>query len=87
MTKYDIAELAATKAAPLFRAFGWTYRGEKEPPTHQKLQNTVEELIDHCDEDGTASTGRFIVERYSDEDGQRVRVSLYLYEGPLTPDE
>lgn len=81
MTKEDIAELAATKAAPLFRTFGWTY-GKGDPPTHQELQDTVEYLIDECKEGCFVSTGRFTVRRQVMDDMPEISVSLDLYEGP-----
>jgi hypothetical protein len=81
MTKEDIAELAATKAAPLFSTFGWTY-GKGAPPTHQELQDTVEGLIDRCPEEGFSSTGRFTVRRQVFDDMPEISVSLDLYEGP-----
>ena len=85
MTKSDIAELAATKAAPLFRLFGWTY-GEKKP-THNELVETIEDLIERCPAEGFASTGRFTVRRTTYDDGDpEISVSLDLYEGP-EPDE
>src|SRR5438132_5107655 len=39
------SELAADKAAPLFRLFGWTYRGGDIPPTVFELQNDIEKMI------------------------------------------
>lgn len=44
---YDKIHAAATKAAPLFTLYGWTY-GKGFIPTHNELVDTITELAQHA---------------------------------------
>ena len=84
---YDEIESAATKAAPLFNLFGWTY-GEGKVPTHNELVETVTELAENAleyfyesDEEyrnAEAGSGRFSVRVLELEDEVDVRIVLDL---------
>lgn len=87
---YDEIDAAATKAAPLFRLYGWTY-GLKDGngdgvPTHNDLVNTITELAEHALEhfyrseeeyrDAEVGSGRFSVRVKEFEDEVDVRIVL-----------
>jgi len=86
---YDDIEAAATKAAPLFNLYGWTY-GEGKVPTHNELVNTITRLAEHAldyfyksDEeyrDSEVGSGRFSVHVKEFEDEVTVRIVLDLGE-------
>lgn len=84
---YDDIEAAATKAAPLFTLYGWTY-GEGTVPTHNELVNCITRLADHALEyfykseeeyrDSEVGSGRFSVRVKEFEDEVDVRITLDL---------
>ena len=84
---YADIEAAATKAAPLFNLYGWTY-GENTPPTHNDLVNTITELAEHALDyfyrseeeyrDSEVGSGRFSVRVKEFEDEVDVRIVLDL---------
>lgn len=86
---YDDIEAAATKAAPLFNLYGWTY-GEGKVPTHNELVNTITELAEHALDyfyksqeqyrDSEVGSGRFSVRVREFEDEVTVRIVLDLGE-------
>jgi hypothetical protein len=86
---YNDIEEAATKAAPLFNLFGWTY-GEGKVPTHGELVDTITRLADHALEyfyksdeeyrDSEVGSGRFSVRVKEFEDEVTVRIVLDLGE-------
>ena len=86
---YNDIEEAATKAAPLFNLFGWTY-GEGKVPTHNELVNTITELAEHALDyfyksqeqyrDSEVGSGRFSVRVREFEDEVTVRIVLDLGE-------
>lgn len=86
---YNDIEAAATKAAPLFNLYGWTY-GEGKVPTHNELVDTITRLAEHALEyfyesdeeyrDSEVGIGRFSV-RVREFDSQvYVRIILDLEE-------
>lgn len=89
MTKSEIAELVASKVAPLYNLMGWTWGESEQSPPSREIEDTVQDLIDSLTDIGVTevSTGRLSVERWDDEvDGPSIRVSLDLYQGPM-PEE
>lgn len=63
----DAIELAATKVAPLFNLFGWTW---DKVPTANQIENSITELLDHMGKDSTSvGSGRLTVRRDENEDG------------------
>ena len=86
---YDDIEAAATKAAPLFNLYGWTY-GEGKVPTHNELVNTITELAEHALDyfyksqeqyrDSEVGSGRFSVRVREYQDEVTVRIVLDLGE-------
>ena len=86
---YNDIEAAATKAAPLFSLFGWTY-GEQRTPTHGELVDTITRLAESAldyfyksDEeyrDSEVGSGRFSVRVKEFEDEVTVRIVLDLGE-------
>lgn len=87
---YNDIEAAATKAAPLFRLYGWTYglNDGDGIPSHNDLVNTITELADHALEyfyrseeefrDSEVGSGRFSVRVKEFEDEVDVRIVLDL---------
>lgn len=86
---YDDIEAAATKAAPLFNLFGWTY-GEGKIPTHNELVDNITRLADHALEyfynsdeeyrDSEVGSGRFSVRVKEFADEVSVKIVLELGE-------
>ena len=84
---YNDIEAAATKAAPLFNLYGWTY-DEGKVPTHNELVNTITRLTDSALEyfyksekgyrDSEVRSGRFSVKVKEFEDEVDVRIVLEL---------
>lgn len=84
---YDEIDNAATKAAPLFQLYGWTY-GEDHVPTHSELVNCITELAEHAlksfyqsDKEyrgAEVGSGRFAVKVREFEDEVNVRIVLEL---------
>ena len=84
---YADIEAAATKAAPLFNLYGWTY-GEGKVPTHNELVDTITRLAEHALEyfyksdeeyrDSEVGSGRFSVRVKEFEDEVDVRIVLDL---------
>lgn len=83
---YTEIELAVSRAAPLFRAMGWTYGGDL-PPTYYALEATVTRLVKSCLHDArkpnwdgysSCGSGRFIVSyrRYEGENTLSIRLEL-----------
>ena len=90
---YNEIEEAATKAAPLFRLYGWTYglTGSGESiPTHNDLVNTITELAEHALDhfyrseeeyrDAQVGSGRFVVSVKEYEEEVQVNIRLELGE-------
>ncbi len=86
---YADIEAAATKAAPLFTLYGWTY-GEQRTPTHGELVDCITRLAEHALEyfyksdeeyrDSEVGSGRFSVRVKEFEDEVQVRIVLDLEE-------
>jgi len=86
---YDEIENAATKAAPLFNLYGWTY-GENKVPTLQELRDCITELTEtalksfyESDEEyrsAEVGSGRFAVKVKEFEEEVQVRIVLELGE-------
>lgn len=86
---YDEIDAAATKAAPLFNLYGWTY-GQDHVPTHSELVNTITELAEHALDyfyksqeeyrDSEVGSGRFSVRVKEYQDEVTVRIVLDLGE-------
>lgn len=86
---YDKINSAATKAAPLFTLYGWTY-GKGFIPTHNELVETITRLAESAldyfykseEEYRTAEcgSGRFSVKVHEFEDEVQVRIVLELEE-------
>ena len=84
---YNDIEAAATKAAPLFNLYGWTY-GEQRTPTHSELVETITRLTDSAlnyfyksDEeyrDAEVGSGRFSVRVHEFENEVEVKIVLEL---------
>ena len=84
---YNDIEAAATKAAPLFNLYGWTYE-EGKVPTHNELVDCITRLTDSAleyfyeseEEYRTAEvgSGRFSVRVKEFEDEIDVRIVLDL---------
>lgn len=84
---YADIEAAATKAAPLFNLYGWTY-GDGKVPTHNELVNTITRLAEHALDyfykseeeyrDSEVGSGRFSVRVKEFEDEVDVRIVLDL---------
>ena len=89
---YADIEAAATKAAPLFNLYGWTYGHAEEAhvPTHNELVEIVTGLADRALEyfykseeefrSSEVGSGRFSVKVHEFEDEVNVRIVLELGE-------
>ena len=73
---YNDIEAAATKAAPLFNLYGWTY-DEGKVPTHNELVNTITRLTDSALEYFYRSEEEF---RTAEVGSGRFRVKVYEFE-------
>lgn len=77
LTNIELVKLAgeaADRAAPVFKAMGWTYGGsfgaEAVVPDHKCLMDTALRLLVGAGEDdssGTRCSGRLVAERWIDE--------------------
>ncbi len=86
---YADIEAAATKAAPLFNLYGWTY-GEKTPPSLNELVDCITRLTDSALEyfykseeefrSAECGSGRFSVKVHEFEDEVQVKIVLELGE-------
>lgn len=86
---YNDIEAAATKAAPLFTLYGWTY-GKGFIPTHNELVDTITRLAESALDyfykseeeyrDAECGSGRFSVKVHESEDEVQVRIVLELGE-------
>ena len=86
---YNDIEAAATKAAPLFNLYGWTY-GEGKVPTHNELVNIITRLTDSALEcfykseeefrSSEVGSGRFSVRVHEFENEVEVKIVLELGE-------
>lgn len=86
---YNDIEAAATKAAPLFNLFGWTY-GNDHVPTHGELVDCITRLADSAlnyfyqseeeFRDSEVGSGRFTVRVKEYEDEVSVKIVLELGE-------
>ena len=84
---YNDIEAAATKAAPLFNLYGWTY-GEQRTPTHNELVDTITRITDSALDyfyksdkeyrDAEVGSGRFRVRVREFEDEVEVKIVLDL---------
>ena len=83
---WAMAQLAATKAAPLFHLFGWTYLDQPTPPTQNQIFDMIWRLIPNAEKYGETSCGRFTVRCSYNEDGtQEWSISLELAEAYNIP--
>ncbi len=77
----DYADIFATKAAPLFRLYGWTYGG-KDVPSLDRIREAVEYLISSVlierKKNVTVKSGRFAVEKSLVDGEIEINVSLEL---------
>lgn len=85
---YAEIELAATKAAPLFQQFGWTY-GEGTVPTSSEIEETIGRLVDSVlewserpewDGHSTCASGRFFVSYRKYDEEKELSIKLELAE-------